>query len=113
VPVQDRGARSESYCEHSGNRLTAEFLPRLEADDVIDQTSEENEAGSWQQGPEQFAVLYGDLGVMWGQNEHKPERSCVGEDDGDTADTWDWLQVKLAHGIRLIDDVETLKDVPA
>ena len=67
---------------------------------------EEDDRGGGEEGPDQSRVLDGDCGAVRSQGEQKTQCAGVGEDNGDSADSRDGLEVELTVIVWMVDDVE-------
>src|SRR5262249_54684628 len=89
-----------------------QFLPRLESRQVIRETGEKNYQGSRQQLPEKRQRQLDSKAAAQADQQKYAERSCIGQQDRNSADSRDRVHVQLAPVIRLIDEASSQSEIP-
>ena len=109
--VPDGEPCAERDGEHRGDDLTGELLPWLEAEDVVGETEEKDEACRGKECAKQGCVLNIDPCTRRRKEEDETECACVGDDDGDAADARHSFDVRLTIAIRSVDDIDPDEEI--
>ena len=113
--VSTDGAEMDTGSENQNGRadLAEKLLPRLEAEDVINETGRKDQKGGWGESPNEAEVPAQDLAALKGQEQNDGEGSEIGNDYGDPADSRDRAGMHFAAVVRTIQQTPTTGEVPA
>src|SRR5580700_11219133 len=83
-----------------GDYLTCEFVPRLEADNVVDQSNEEDQSSGWQQAESEIQGVPDDVTRLqrYGQQQEISEK--IRHYDGNTAGSRNLVAGDFAAAVR-------------
>ena len=105
----DTGGKNQD----SSGELAEKFLPRFEADQVIEEAGGEDQSGGREESPNKTEVTAQDVAALEGEEEEEGEGAQVGNHYGDAADPWDGTSMGLAVVVRVIEHPPADCDVPA
>src|ERR1019366_9520910 len=93
--------------------LAEEFLPRFEAEDVIEEAGGKDQSGGREKPPDEAEVTAHDVAALEGGGGGDGERGQVGNSNGDAADPGDGGGVDFAVVVRPIQHTPADREVPA
>ena len=109
------GDAANSHASQNGNagsdELTGKFLPGLQTQQVVQQSREENDRGGREKVSNNAEVAVDHRAELKGRKKYG-ERSQIGDEYRDAADTGDGSRVELADIVRFVYQAPADREVP-